>query len=173
MSPCKKHPHISGLTKSIPKKRVWENGWNHGNFMNSSLQIGQTQPGPFLFEKRAAVSLCRLFLCSRWNLPLRCWQSQMKLKVSWIESFDMLSSLYSMSLTCGVSLPFGHVRFMLPNLAKLRFHYTRRPVSKHKTLFRRSILPKKMTLPSRIKYNMPCISLISSAGLFPLWFLPV
>ena len=48
------------------------------------------------------------------------------------------------------------------NYAKLRFHSARRPVSKHKTLFRLSILPKKMTLPLRIKYNMPCISVISS-----------
>ena len=124
-------------------------------------------------EKHAAVSLCRLFLCSRWNLPLRCWQSQMKLKVSWIGSFDMLSSLCSMSFQWGVNLPFGHVRFLLPNWAKLRFRSARRPISKHKTLFRLSILPKKMTLPLRIKYKMLWISVISSAGLFPLWLLPV
>ena len=60
-----------------------------------------------------------------------------------------------MSLTCGVSLPFGHVRFMLPNWAKLRFHLARRPGTKRKTLFRLSILPKKMTLPAnQVQYDM-------------------
>ena len=103
-------------------------------------------------EKRAAVSLCRLFLCSRWNLPLRCWQSQMKLKVSWIGSLDMLSSLYSMSFPWGVSLPFSHVRFMLPNWAKLRFHFARCPISKHKTLVRLSILQKAIS--NQVQYAM-------------------
>ena len=78
----------------------------------------------FFFWEACSCFSVSLFLCSRWNSPVRCWQSQMKLKVSWIASFDMLSSLYSMSFPWGVSLPFGHVRFTLRNWAKLRFHGT-------------------------------------------------
>ena len=66
----------------------WLEPWKFYEFVSSNRT---TAAWTISFsEKRAAVSLCRLFLCSRWNLPLRCWQSQMKLKVSWIGSFDKL-----------------------------------------------------------------------------------
>ncbi len=112
-------------------------------------------------EKRAAVSLCRDETCL-WDVDnLRwSWRSPESDLSRWF------SSSYSKSFPWGVSLPFGHVRYMLPNWAKLRFHSAWSPVSKHKTLFRLSILLKKMTLPLRIKYNMQKISVISSEGLF-------
>ena len=107
-----------GLRKAFQKKRVggkWLEPWKSYEFVSSDRK---TAAWTISFSaKRAAVSLCRLFLCSRWNLPLRCWQSQMKLKVSWIGSFHMLSSLYSMSFQWCVSLPFGHVRCLLANWA--------------------------------------------------------
>ena len=89
------------LRKAFQKRGLgkWLELWKSYEFVSSDRT---TAAWTISFsEKRAAVSLCRLFLCSRWNLPLRCWQSQMKLKVSWIGSFDMLSSLYSMSLMWG------------------------------------------------------------------------
>ena len=127
-----------GLRKAFQKSGFgkWLEPWKCYEFVSSDRTNAAWTIS--FFEKRAAVSLCRLFLCSRWNSPVRCWQSQMKLKVSWIASFDMLSSLCSMSFQWGVSLPFGHVRFfLLPNWAKLRFHSAPSPISEHKTLPRK------------------------------------
>ena len=103
----------------------WLEPWNFYEFVSSNRTIAAWTIS--FAEKRAAVSLCRLFLCSRWNLPLRCWQSQMKLKVSWIASFDMLSSsfifiFHELPMRC--ELTSWSCAICARNWAKLRFHGT-------------------------------------------------
>ena len=78
------HQHNScHLAKnSSGQKRGLGNGWNHGNPMNSSLQIGQMQPGPFLFLRSVQLFLCvgcffvrgETCLCDVDNLR-RSWRS--------------------------------------------------------------------------------------------------
>ena len=58
ISHYKKHLDISLFTKSIPKKRVGEMAGTMQIPMDSSLQIGQPQPGPFLFLRSVQLFLC-------------------------------------------------------------------------------------------------------------------
>ena len=94
------------LRKAFQKRGLgkWLEPWKFYEFLSSD----RTNAAWIISfsEKRAAVSLCRLFLCSRWNLPLRCWQSQMKLKVSWIGSFDELPMRCELTIwSCAICAP--------------------------------------------------------------------
>ena len=136
-----------GSRKAFQKRRFgkWLELWKSYGFVSSDRTTAAWTSS--FSEKRAAVSQCRDETCL-WDVDNLRW------------SWRSPESDLSMSFPWGVSLPCGHVRFMLPQIGlDSDFHSALHPISWHSHFESSTICKRYPSYPQK--------------DCFPLWFLPV